>query len=93
MADATRNQPITVQVISDQIDTDHFELFLNDGLIAIQPIDPAGVNFPFPDGFAPGTYRFRVDAVGPRGTVPSDPVDLVVAPGLPSQPRLVIVVG
>lgn len=91
--EAVRNAPFVIQIQHDQVDTAEYVLYSNGTEVARAPVDPAGVQFPFATGLVPGTYSFVVEAVGPAGAVASDPVDLVVVPGLPSKPRLVIVVG
>ena len=93
MADAVRNQQITLQVQHDGVDTTSYDLKENGAVVASKPLDPAGVSFVFPQGFAAGAYTFSVVAKGPAGAAESQPVQLVVAPGVPSQPVLVIVVG
>jgi len=93
MANATRNQPITIQISHDQVDTTQYVLIQDGTDVATKPVDPAGVNFQFPTGFAAGSYTFAVRAEGPGGTSTSDPVQLIVAPGAPNQPVIVIVVG
>jgi hypothetical protein len=93
MPDLVRNAPFTVQIEHDQVDTDRFDLYVNGQQTDSKPVDPAGVQFVFPAGLVPGSYTFEVEAVGPAGAVRSDAVVLVVTPGVPSKPRLVIVVG
>lgn len=94
MPDATHKQPFTVQIQHDQVDTTEYLLLINDVIVASQPVDPAGVQFPFPEGISPpGTYVFVVVAKGPAGETPSDPVTLVVVPGKPSIPKLLILIG
>lgn len=89
----TRNAPFTVQIEHDQVDTDQYGLTINGALHGTVPVNPAGVQFPFPQGLPPGTYTLVVTVSGPGGEAASDPLDLVIAPGLPSKPRLLIVVG
>ena len=99
----TRSTPFTVQIQHDQVDTAGYELLLNGTLHATAPVDPAGVQFPFPQGLPAGTYTLVVRAVRAPGYDPtdpaeithvdSDPVDLVVVPGVPSKPVLLILVG
>lgn len=93
MAQAPTGTPITIQVQHDQINTDSYDLIIDGAIAASKPVDPAGVNFQYPSGFAPGTYTVSVNAIGPGGTTASDPVTLVVVPAAPSQPTIVIVVG
>jgi hypothetical protein len=90
----TRNAPFTLQVEHDQVDTEEYLLTVNGvAHVPTVPVNPAGVQFRFDEGLPPGTYSFVVIARGPAGETPSDPFELVVAPGLPAKPRLVIVVG
>lgn len=90
---AIRNQPITCQVQHDGVDTASYDLKQDGAVVASHPLNPAGVAFAFPQGFAPGSYALSVVANGPAGSSESAPVQLVVAPGAPNQPVLVIVVG
>lgn len=99
----TRNVPFTVQVQHDQADTAEYGLYVDSVLRASAPVDPAGVQFPFPEGLPAGRYQLVVRAVRASGYdvndpaevthVDSDPVELVVVPGVPSKPVLVVVIG
>lgn len=99
----TRNVPFTVQVQHDQADTAGYELYIDGTLYASAPVDPAGVQFTFPSGLTAGRYTLVVRALRAPGYdtndpaevthVDSDPVELVVVPGVPSKPTLIVVIG
>ena len=93
MTEAVRNAPFTIQIAHDQLDTTSYRLLINGTQEAEIPVDPAGVQFPFASGLVPGSYTFQVIAVGPAGETASDPVELLVVPGVPAKPRVVIVIG
>lgn len=94
--DVRRNQPFTIQVEHDQIDTASYVLVENDVFFAEVPVDPAGVQFRFPDGKPPGAYTYHVIAVGTSGLdddrVSSEGVGWIVGPQRPTMPRLSITI-
>lgn len=84
------NQPFTVMVDHDGIDTTSYTLYVNGVLNVTLPATAlvnGSVSFPFAQGMPKGSYTFVARAIGPGGETNSDSLALSVTPGPPNKPN------